>query len=195
MFTLGFVLETLTGRRSTGDESTISSVVIDSRLVMPGSLFVAFAGDHVDGHNFVPDAFERGALAALIDQPINGAYRTLDTRLKAPPFADRLTFPLCILVNNTLDALQLLGKRWRERFQDLRVIGITGSVGKTTTKELTHAVLSQHYRTLKSEGNYNNEIGLPLTLLSLRPWHQRAVLEMGMYTAGEIRALCDLATP
>jgi UDP-N-acetylmuramoyl-tripeptide--D-alanyl-D-alanine ligase len=195
MFTLGFVLETLTGQRSTGDETTISSVVIDSRLAMPGSLFIAFAGEHVDGHNFVSDAFERGALAALIDQPINGAYRTLDARLKAPPFADRLTFPLCILVNNTLDAIQLLGKRWRERFQNLRVIGITGSVGKTTTKELTYAVLSQHYRTLKSEGNYNNEIGLPLTLLSLRPGHQRAILEMGMYNAGEIRSLCDLATP
>ena len=195
MFTLGFVLETLSGQRATGDESTISSVVIDSRLAMPGSLFVAFTGDHVDGHNFVSDAFERGALAALIDQPIDGAYRTLDARLKAPPFSDRLTFPLCILVDNSLEALQLLGRKWRERFKNLRIIGITGSVGKTTTKELTHAVLSQHYRTLKSEGNYNNEIGLPLTLLSLRPWHQRAVLEMGMYTAGEIRALCDLATP
>ena len=143
MFTLGFVLETLTGQRSTGDESTISSVVIDSRLVMPGSLFIAFAGDHVDGHSFVGDAFERGAFAALIDRPINGAFRTLDARKKAPPFADRITFPICILVNNVQESLQLLGAKWRERFPEVRVIGITGSVGKTTTKELTHAVLSQ----------------------------------------------------
>lgn len=178
-----------------GDETTISSVVIDSRLVMPGSLFIAFTGEHVDGHDFVSDAFNRGALAALIEKPVNGAYRTIDARRNAPPYIDRVTFPVCILVNNTLVALQVLGQRWRERFPNLRVVGITGSVGKTTTKELTHAVLSQHYRTLKSEGNYNNEIGLPLTLLSLRPWHQRAVLEMGMYTAGEIHALCDLADP
>jgi UDP-N-acetylmuramoyl-tripeptide--D-alanyl-D-alanine ligase len=89
----------------------------------------------------------------------------------------------------------MLGREWREQFPALRVIGITGSVGKTTTKELTHAVLSQRFHTLKSEGNYNNEIGLPLALLSLRSWHQRAVLEMGMYTSGEIRLLCELAKP
>jgi UDP-N-acetylmuramoyl-tripeptide--D-alanyl-D-alanine ligase len=98
-------------------------------------------------------------------------------------------------VESTLDALQELARAWRVRFPQLRVIGITGSVGKTTTKELAHAVLSQKYRTIKSEGNYNNEIGLPLTILAVRPWHDRAVLEMGMYTSGEISLLCDIGRP
>jgi UDP-N-acetylmuramoyl-tripeptide--D-alanyl-D-alanine ligase len=100
-----------------------------------------------------------------------------------------------VRVGNTLEAIQELGQQWRCKFPDLRTIGITGSVGKTTTKELAHTVLSQRFNTLKSEGNYNNEIGLPLTLLRLRPWHERAVLEMGMYTSGEISLLCDLALP
>jgi UDP-N-acetylmuramoyl-tripeptide--D-alanyl-D-alanine ligase len=100
-----------------------------------------------------------------------------------------------IQVQSSLVAIQELGRLWRRQFPGIRTIGITGSVGKTTTKELTHAVLSRRYNTLKSEGNYNNEIGLPLSLLRLRPWHQRAVLEMGMYTSGEISLLCDLAQP
>jgi len=94
-----------------------------------------------------------------------------------------------------MESLQKLGQTWRSKFPNLRVVGITGSVGKTTTKELTHAVLSQRYQSLKSEGNYNNEIGLPLTLLQIRPWHEYAVLEMGMYTQGEISLLAELANP
>lgn len=195
MLTLGFVIETLSGNKIIGDDPTISSVVIDSRLALPGSLFVAFRGDHVDGHDFISDAFERGALAAVIERPVAGAYRSVDAREPAQEPNFRLTLPLVILVNSTLDALQHLSKLWRARFQNLRIVGITGSVGKTTTKELTHSVLSQRFPTLKSEGNYNNEIGLPLTLLSLRPWHRRAVLEMGMYTRGEIRLLCDISQP
>lgn len=94
-----------------------------------------------------------------------------------------------------MGALQRLGKAWRARFGQVRVIGITGSVGKTSTKELAHAVLGRRFRTLKSEGNLNNEIGLPLTLLRLRPEHERAVLEMGTYGPGEIALLADLARP
>ena len=198
MLTLGFVLETLTDYQTTGSEQTIASVVIDSRLVIPGSLFVAFEGENVDGHDFVPNAFKQGAIAALVERPV-----ATDCTMIVPhhpwneqfPSGLDLTVPLCILVGSTLEALQNLGKAWRDRCPTVRIVGITGSVGKTTTKELTHAVLSQRYRTLKSEGNYNNEIGLPLTLLSLRPWHERAVLEMGMYTTGEISLLCDIARP
>jgi UDP-N-acetylmuramoyl-tripeptide--D-alanyl-D-alanine ligase len=102
--------------------------------------------------------------------------------------------PLCLVVENTLQALQTAACNWRARFP-IRVIAITGSVGKTSTKELTHAVLSRRFRTLKSEGNQNNEIGLPLTLLNIRPHHQRVVLEMGMYARGDIGLLCSLAIP
>lgn len=199
MLTLGFVLETLTdyqaGGPTAGNETPIVSVVIDSRQARPGTLFIAFRGERVDGHDFVAEAFSRGAVAALVEQPV-GEYPLLDCRRSwAEQENSSLETPLCLVVESTLSALQALGKRWRRRFDHLRVIGITGSVGKTTTKELTHAVLSKRYRTLKSEGSFNNEIGLPLTLLSLRSWHQRAVLEMGMYTPGEIRLLCDLAQP
>lgn len=197
MLTLAFVLETLMDYQPVGDEPLLASVVIDSREVRPGSLFVAFAGEQVDGHEYVGAAFEQGAAAALVERSVPGNYLVVDTRKS---WTDELAGAVgaeqvCLRVDNTLQALQTLASAWRQRFPDIRVIGITGSVGKTTTKELTHAVLSQRYRTLKSEGNYNNEIGLPLTLLQLRPWHQRAVLEMGMYTQGEIRLLCELAQP
>jgi UDP-N-acetylmuramoyl-tripeptide--D-alanyl-D-alanine ligase len=97
-------------------------------------------------------------------------------------------------VENTVTALQQIARYWRRKL-DLRVIGITGSVGKSTTKEMVAEVLSTRYRTLKSPGNLNNEIGLPLTLLRLSSGHQRAVLEMGFYVPGEIAFLCDIALP
>jgi UDP-N-acetylmuramoyl-tripeptide--D-alanyl-D-alanine ligase len=203
MLNLGFILETLTDYQPTGQEPLISSVVIDSRKARPGSVFVCFAGEKVDAHDFILDAFERGAMAAIVEHARPEAGAVIDA---AKPWAEQLAeqqiaavqtppVPFQILVSSTMEAMQRLGGQWRRRFPELRTIGITGSVGKTTTKELTHAVLSRRYNTLKSEGNYNNEIGLPLTLLRLRPWHQRAVLEMGMYTSGEIRLLCDLAQP
>jgi UDP-N-acetylmuramoyl-tripeptide--D-alanyl-D-alanine ligase len=179
----------------TGNEQPVISVVIDSRQARPGTLFIAFPGERVDGHDYVAEAFSQGAIVALVERPI-GDLNSIDCR-KDWAEQENLTLetPVCLIVESTLLALQALGKSWRARFEQLRVIGITGSVGKTTTKELTHAVLSTQYRTLKSEGSFNNEIGLPLTLLSLRSWHERAVLEMGMYTTGEIRLLCDLAQP
>ncbi|MGD2077487.1 MAG: UDP-N-acetylmuramoyl-tripeptide--D-alanyl-D-alanine ligase [Chloroflexota bacterium] len=198
MLNLGFILETLTDYRPTGQEPLVSSVVIDSRKARPGSLFICFAGDNVDGHDFIPEAFDRGATAAVVERPGPDVGVLIDS---AKPWADQLLdqqilpVPMRIQVQSSLVAIQELGRLWRRQFPGIRTIGITGSVGKTTTKELTHAVLSRRYNTLKSEGNYNNEIGLPLSLLRLRPWHQRAVLEMGMYTSGEISLLCDLAQP
>ncbi|HIE56783.1 MAG TPA: UDP-N-acetylmuramoyl-tripeptide--D-alanyl-D-alanine ligase [Anaerolineales bacterium] len=103
--------------------------------------------------------------------------------------------PLLLRVDNSLQALQEIARFWRTRLPDLRVIGITGSVGKSTSKELIAAVLEQRYSTLKNPGNLNNEIGLPLTVLKLSEGHQRAVLEMGFYVPGEIRFLCDIARP
>jgi UDP-N-acetylmuramoyl-tripeptide--D-alanyl-D-alanine ligase len=121
--------------------------------------------------------------------------RTLDlrngiTRDSKP----NLTLPLCLRVDNTVTALQQTARFWRRKL-NLRVIGITGSVGKSTTKEVIAQVLSQRYHTLKSPGNLNNEIGLPLTILRLGSGYERAVLEMGFYVPGEIALLCDIALP
>jgi UDP-N-acetylmuramoyl-tripeptide--D-alanyl-D-alanine ligase len=189
---LGHVLQALTNYRPTGKEPVVSSFVVDSREACPGSVFIAFRGENTDGHDFVADAFSRGAIAVLVDRPVGGEWATLDTRTGQEVTLSRL--PACILVEDAMQALQRIAGDWRSHFNP-RVIAITGSVGKTTTKEVTAAVLSQRFRTLKSEGNQNNEIGLPLTLLNLRAHHERAVLEMGMYAPGEIALLCALAQP
>ena len=128
---------------------------------------------------------------------MDGSFATLDLRSvsSADSFPEHdLTIPLCLRVENTVAALQKIARYWRRKL-DLRVIGITGSVGKSTTKEMATEVLSTRYRTLKSPGNLNNEIGLPLTVLRLSSGHQRAVLEMGFYIPGEIAFLCDIALP
>jgi UDP-N-acetylmuramoyl-tripeptide--D-alanyl-D-alanine ligase len=197
MLNLGHFLEALSDYQPNGTEPAITSVVIDSREAGPGSLFVAFAGEQADGHEYVQNAFDRGAIAALVQKHVPGDHATIDLcgRVSLGIAPDtRIVTPVCLLVEDTLAALQTVAKAWRERFP-IRVIGITGSVGKTSTKELVYSVLSRRYQTLKSPGNQNNEIGLPLTLLKLQRHHQRAVLEMGMYTTGEISKLCDLAQP
>lgn len=191
--TLAHFLETFLPYQATGQEPVVSSVVVDSREVQPGNLFVAFVGEQADGHDYVDQAFARGAVAAIVERPLPN-HPSLDTRSGHLPAAFELSTPLCIVVENSMGALQQSAKAWRAKHK-VRVVGITGSVGKTTTKELAHAVLSQRYRTLKSLGNRNNEIGLPITLLDLRPEHEYAVLEMGMYATGEISLLCELAQP
>jgi UDP-N-acetylmuramoyl-tripeptide--D-alanyl-D-alanine ligase len=194
MLTLGLVVEALTGQPVAGESHILTDVAIDSRRAIDGSLFVALPGEKVDGHEFVTAAFERGAIAALVQREMPG-YETLD--LRAPVTAERLaglTLPVCLRVADTLSAMQTLAAFWRRRLE-VRVIGVTGSVGKTTTKELIAAVLETRYRTLKTEGNYNNEIGLPLMLLKLTEAHERAVLEMGFYQVGEIAQLCRMALP
>lgn len=173
---------------------SLSAIGIDSRNVQPGSLFVALPGEHTDGHRFVGHAFSRGAAAALVDHPVDGPWPVLNLRQPGAPLPERWDTPLCLLVDNTLHALQQVAAWWRSQFS-VQVVGITGSVGKTTTKEITAAVLRQRFVTLKSAGNLNNEIGLPLTLLQLDDSHQRAVLEMGMYALGEIAQLCRIAQP
>jgi UDP-N-acetylmuramoyl-tripeptide--D-alanyl-D-alanine ligase len=196
MLTLADALEALTNFRPLAT-TVITEAVIDSRQVIPGSMFVAIPGERVDGHNFIDEAFRRGASFALIQRDVEVSFRTLDLRSvsSVDSFSRQdLTPPLCLRVENTLTALQQIARYWRRKL-DLRVIGITGSVGKSTTKEMVAEVLSTRYRTLKSPGNLNNEIGLPLTILRLSSGHQRAVLEMGFYVPGEIAFLCNIALP
>lgn len=192
MLTIGHLMTALTGFSVVEGSRPIASVVIDSRQASPDSLFVALRGARHDGHDFVAEAFARGAVAAFVERPLPGL-ALLDCR-QPSAWQPVETLPVQLWVNDSLAALQQIARYWRQQ-RSVRVIGITGSVGKTTTKELTAAVLAQRYRTLKSEGNYNNEIGLPLTLLGLRPEHERVVLEMGMYVPGDLRLLADIARP
>jgi UDP-N-acetylmuramoyl-tripeptide--D-alanyl-D-alanine ligase len=151
--------------------------VIDSRDARAGDLFFALRGERADGHDFVPAAFAAGASGAVVSRPV-----------EAPAGA------VVYHVSDPLNALQRLAASWRQR-HDVRVIGVTGSVGKTTCKELIADVLSRRYATLKSEANLNTEIGIPLTLLNLRAEHQRAVLELAMYEPGDVALLARITRP
>ncbi len=160
----------------------LRGVSIDSRSLEKDQLFIALKGDTHDGHRFVGDALDRGAAAAVVERS------HLETLRRERP--DAALFG----AENTLTALQQLALHVRKRFS-IPFIGITGSVGKTSAKEFTAAVLARRYRTLKSKKSFNNAIGVPLTLLELREYHQMAVLEMGTNHFGEIAELCRLALP
>ena len=195
MLTIGKLVEAITEQEVTGLGDVITDAVVDSRDVTPGGLFIAMEGESQDGHDFVEDAFERGAVAALVERDPKLDVSSLDLRkpLQAQ-LEDDIEPPIVLLVPNTLEALQAAAVKWRDQ-SSVRVIGITGSVGKSTTKELVADVLSHRFKTVRSPGNLNNEIGLPLSVLSLTDAHERAVLEMGFYTPGEIALLCDIAKP
>jgi UDP-N-acetylmuramoyl-tripeptide--D-alanyl-D-alanine ligase len=160
-------------------EKVAQGYSIDSRTVGPGQLFFAVKGERLDGHDFVEAALGRGAVAAVVRADQLGRYPG-ETRLLA--------------VEDTLVALQTLATAVRKLWGK-PLIGVTGSVGKTTTKEAIAHVLSTRFRVLKSEGNFNNHFGLPLMLLKLEPEYDVAVIEMGMSHAGEIRALAKIAQP
>ena len=182
----------------------ISDTVIDSRAATAGSLFVALRGEKTDGHLFVNAAFEGGATAAIAqDRALEACDRAAfvmpdgAVQVRGPATETqraREHLPVVFVVPDSLAALQQLATWWRSRLPVV-TIGVTGSVGKTTTKETIANVLATRYTTTRSEGNLNNEIGLPLTLLRLGPAMERAVLEMGMYTLGEIAQLCEMAKP
>lgn len=174
------------------EDVTLSGFSIDSRRVQPADVFAAFKGERVDGHDFVASAFMAGATVALVERGVEG-FPLLDTSCPVPSASLRV--PLAIRVPNVLTALQRLAQAQRARRPDLRVVAVTGSLGKTTAKEAIAAAMEQRYVTLKSGGNYNNEIGLPLTLLQVEPRHTHAVLEMAMYDLGEIAMLCQIARP
>jgi UDP-N-acetylmuramoyl-tripeptide--D-alanyl-D-alanine ligase len=196
LFTLAYLLAQLHPGATPpqgADGVTIAQGCVDSRLAQQDSLFVALPGERTDGHLYVSAAMARGATVALVQRPIEGVL-TLD--LAHPEgWLATVGAPLALQMPDPLAALQRLAQGYRRDQRQLRVVGVTGSVGKTTAKEVIAAVLAQRHPVLKSEGNANNEVGLPLTLLLLQPQHRLAVLEMGMYALGEITLLCDIARP
>jgi UDP-N-acetylmuramoyl-tripeptide--D-alanyl-D-alanine ligase len=173
---------------------------IDSRTIKPGEVFFAVRGEKMDGHDFVNQALEKGALAAVVSKEKlvtltarvapDAAVRGGRTRASAPAQAETALIP----VDDTLIALQILAQAVR-RLWERPLIAVTGSAGKTTTKEAIAHVLSTRFRVHKSEGNFNNHFGLPLMLLKLEPEHDCAVVELGMSRLGEITALAQIAEP
>ena len=158
------------------DTAWAKGVVIDSRLVKAGYIFIATKGEHVDGHSFIEKVYEMGALGVICEKAPDapkGAY---------------------ILVKDSFQALEALAEYYRTQLS-IKVVGITGSVGKTSTKEFIASVCSKGFRTLKTRGNYNNEVGLPLTVLRIRSDCEVAVLEMGISDFGEMHRLSKVAKP
>ncbi len=168
------------GGKYVGDEAmkntAITSVERDSRAIKNGSLFLAIKGGRVDGHDFIEKCYDSGAVCAICE--------------KAPENPSK---PY-ILVDSTLTAVKQIAKAYRDKF-DIPVVGVSGSVGKTSTKEMLYAVLSQKYKTHKTQGNLNNELGVPLTILSMPEDTEAAVIEMGISDFGEMTRLSMVAQP
>ncbi len=159
------------------DKNTeIKAVTTDSRVKVNSGLFVALVGEKFDGHDYLEKAYENGAICALVDRVPK------DTKISY------------VVVDDTRKALGRISRAFKDKLRPLTV-AVTGSIGKTTTKEFIYAVLSEKYKTLKTEGNFNNDIGLPMTLLGLSPENDAAVLEMGMNHFGEIEYLSKIASP
>ena len=167
-----------TGAQMTGPAVEFTGVTTDSRAVKQGELFVAFSGGNFDGHNFCAKAVELGARGVLVSKPVD-----------VPEGITVLT------VEDTLKAFQQMARAYRRSFENLKVFAITGSNGKTSTKDLLAAALGAKYNVIKTQGNFNNEIGLPKTLLNITPETEIAVVEMGMRGLGQIAALCEIAEP
>jgi UDP-N-acetylmuramoyl-tripeptide--D-alanyl-D-alanine ligase len=170
------------GRTAGSAEHAATGYSIDSRTLQPGDLFFAIHGERLNGHDYVAAALDAGAVAAVI------------ARAELSRFSDPSVRQRLLIVEDTLQALQRLAHAVR-RHWGKRVIGITGSAGKTTTKDAIAQVLGSQFRVLKSQGNLNNGYGLPLQLLRLQAEDEIAVIEMGMSHAGEIAALAKIATP
>src|SRR6267143_6702320 len=182
-WTIAQVVDALGTRPGTGLNALawVAGVSIDTRTIRAGELFIAIHGPRHDGHDHVASALEHGAIAAVVAEAQLPRY--------ASSVRDR-----CIAVGDTFDALKRLARAVRQAWGG-KIAGVTGSVGKTTTKEILAALLGAKLRVLKSEGNLNNEYGLPLTLLRLEETHQAAVLEMGMSRRGELQRLAAIAGP
>ncbi|XHX76744.1 MAG: UDP-N-acetylmuramoyl-tripeptide--D-alanyl-D-alanine ligase [Stenomitos frigidus ULC029] len=181
---LSTILGTTSASLATADLTVVTGITTDTRCLKAGDVFVALRGETFDGHAFINQAAASGAIAAIVDQlwhDASAASSDISTLMLLP-------------VADTLQAYQAIAQWWRNQFT-MPVIAVTGSVGKTTTKELIAAVLSQQGAVLKSQANYNNEIGVPKTLLELGTEHQFAVVEMGMRARGEIALLTQIVRP
>ena len=178
-FTISDVLKATKGRLVKGDsDSIVRDISTDSRTLKEGDLFVALIGERFDGHDFIPQALNRGAMGAVVSRGD----------------LDGLPVKTLVAVEDTTRALGDIAGLYRRGF-NIPVVGITGSNGKTTTKDMMASVLSQKCRVLKSEGNFNNAIGVPLTLFKLSRSHEVAVIEMGVSIPGEMARLVEIAQP
>ena len=226
------VSDSVATERGAIDCKTVTGVVIDSRKLTAGNLFVATVGERVDGHDFINQVFEKGALGVICerlpectgsrhdDAPAqqgddkgsrhdastlheggtgsqhDGALALQGENADYGTTRGTSTLPgPCILVKDSFVALKKLAAYYRRCIWDIRIVGIVGSVGKTSTKEIVASVLSQKYSVLKTEGNFNNEIGVPLTMLSIRDSHEAAVVEMGISDFGEMDRLGEIVCP
>lgn len=177
-FTVNDILNACGGSFFGNDEvlsKEVNGITTDSRKVKKGWVFAAIVGERVDGHSFIPQCIEIGAFCSIAERaPTDGsAY---------------------ILVSDTRYALQKIAKAYRERF-DIPFVGVSGSVGKTSTKEIIASVLSQHFHTHKTQGNFNNVLGVPITLFALEETHTAAVIEMGISDFGEMDVLAEMTQP
>ena len=182
MFTLNEIVKATSAKVYKEDKKEFSAIVTDTRKISAGVLFVALKGERFNGEDFASEALAKGAAGVVVSEA-----------------CDEKQLAKCqgtvLQVKDTLLAYQLLAKAWREKFPQIPVVAITGSNGKTTTKDLTAAVLSAKGPVLKTQANFNNEIGLPLTLLGLNAEHKAAVVEIGMRGFHQIEALAPIASP
>ncbi len=177
-----FILQSTDGELISGNTGIeYLGISIDSRRIKNNDLFIAIKGENHDGHYFIKEALDNGAAGAVIEQ--------------LPADLNNYGTKCIIKVRSTIIALGQLANSWRKKFSNLKVICITGSNGKTTTKEMAYSILSVKNETLKNSGNLNNQIGLPLTLLKLGKQHKICITEIGMNDFGEIRYLTDIAEP
>jgi UDP-N-acetylmuramoyl-tripeptide--D-alanyl-D-alanine ligase len=187
MFSLDEIVSAVRGEYLTPTRGgKVPRLSIDSRTLLTGDLFVAFSGARLDGHDYIDAALSRGAAGVIV--------RRSWWVEQGESVRKRLSSVRFIGCDDPLEGLQRVAA-WHRRRLSVTVIGITGSNGKTTTKEMAAAILSQRFSVLKSEGNLNNHIGLPLSILRLTPRHQMAVMEMGINHPGEMELLCEIARP
>ncbi|EGC03462.1 UDP-N-acetylmuramoyl-tripeptide--D-alanyl-D-alanine ligase [Ruminococcus albus] len=171
---LSEIIQAVRGSYGYPADVEVKDISTDTRTITEGSLFIALKGANFDGHDFAAQAMEAGAVAVVTERPVDGAR--------------------CLIVDSTSQALLDAASYYRSRF-DIPLVGITGSVGKTTTKEMIWSVMSKGFKTLKTEANHNNEVGMPKTLLELDSTHQAAVIEMGMNHKGEISRMSTSCKP
>lgn len=181
------VIKAIDGKLISGKNDTeFVNVSTDSRTIRNGELFIPIKGERFDGHDYIEHAFQSGAAGAITERDAAEIYKS-DNGID---FGEKTI----IKVDDTLKALRNLASYYRQKFK-IPFIGITGSVGKTSTKDMISCILMQEYNVLKTEGNLNNEIGLPLTIFNLEPYHEVAVVEMGMSSIGEISRLTSIVHP